>query len=137
MMAGVLYRVLADLVVVAHLVFIIYALFGGLFGLWRKWSLWVHLPTAAWIAVIEFQGWICPLTPLENMLRSAGGASGYEAGFVEHYLIPVLYPPGLTRTIQLMLGGVAIAVNVAVYLFVLHRWKRHGAGTGHAGDPRP
>ena len=134
-MPSVLYRLLADLVVVAHLVFIVYALFGGMFGLWRKWSLCVHLPTAAWIAVIEFQGWICPLTPLENMLRSAGGASAYEAGFVDHYLIPVLYPPGLTRTIQLMLGGVAIAVNLAVYLFVLHRWKRRGAGTARAGRP--
>ena len=131
-----LYRLLADLVVVAHLVFIVYALFGGLLGLWRKWSLWVPLPTAAWIAVIEFQGWICPLTPLENMLRSAGGASAYEAGFVEHYLIPVLYPPGLPRTIQLMLGGVAIAVNVAVYLFVLHRWKRRVASDARADDPR-
>ena len=130
------YRLLADLVVVAHLVFIVYALFGGLRGLWRKWSLWVHLPTAVWIAVIEFQGWICPLTPLENMLRSAGGASAYEAGFVEHYLIPVLYPPGLTRTMQVMLGGVAIAVNVAVYLFVLHRWKRRGASDARADDPR-
>ena len=131
-----LYRLLADLGVGAHLVFIVYALFGGLLGLWRKWSLWVHLPTAVWIAVIEFQGWICPLTPLENMLRSAGGASAYEAGFVEHYLIPVLYPPGLTRTMQVMLGGVAIAVNVAVYLFVLHRWKRRVAGDARADDPR-
>ena len=121
-----LYRVLADLVVVAHLMFILYALFGGLFGLWRKWSLCVHLPTAAWIAVIEFQGWICPLTPLENTLRSAGGASGYETGFVEHYLMPVIYPPGLTRTMQVMLGGVAIAVNVVVYIFVLHRRKIRG-----------
>ena len=119
-----LYRLLADLVVVAHLLFIIYALFGGLLGLWRKWSLGIHFPAAVWIAVIEFRGWICPLTPLENKLRSAGGAYPYEGGFVEHYLIPVIYPPGLTRTTQFMLGGVAIGVNVAVYLFVLHRWRR-------------
>ncbi len=118
------YRLLADLVVIAHLLFIIYALFGGLFGVWRKWSLVVHLPTAVWIAIIEFQGWICPLTPLENTLRSAGGASGYEGGFVEHYLVPVIYPPGLTRSTQFMLGGGAIAINIAVYAFVLHRWRR-------------
>ena len=118
------YRLLADLVVVAHLVFILYALFGGLCGLWRKWSLFVHLPAATWIAIIEFQGWICPLTPLENRLRSAGGSSGYEAGFVDHYLIPIIYPPGLTRTAQFMLGGVAIALNLAVYIFVVHRWRR-------------
>ena len=119
-----LYRVLADLVVVAHLVFILYALFGGLVGLWKRWGLYVHLPTAVWIAVIEFQGWICPLTPLENRLRAAGGALGYDGGFVEHYLIPLIYPPGLTRSVQLVLGGVAIAVNVAVYSFVLHRRRR-------------
>jgi hypothetical protein len=118
------YRLLADLVVVAHLVFIVYALLGGLFGLWKKWCLWVHLPAAAWIAIVEFQGWICPLTPLENRLRAVGGALSYEGGFVEHYLIPVIYPPGLTRSAQLMLGGVALAVNVAVYVFVLHRWSR-------------
>ena len=119
-----LYRVLADLVVVAHLVFILYALFGGLVGLWKRWGLYVHLPTAVWIAVIEFQDWICPLTPLENRLRAAGGALGYDGGFVEHYLIPLIYPPGLTRSVQLVLGGVAIAVNVAVYSFVLHRRRR-------------
>ena len=118
------YRLLADLVVVTHLVFIVYALFGGLLGLWRKWSLFVHLPAAAWIAIIEFQGWICPLTPLENSLRSAAGSSGYAAGFVEHYLIPFIYPPELTRTIQVMLGGVAIALNLAVYVFVLQRWRQ-------------
>ena len=118
------YRLLADLVVVTHLLFIVYALFGGLLGLWRKWSLFVHLPAAAWIAIIEFQGWICPLTPLENSLRSAGGSSGYEAGFVDHYLIPFIYPPELTRTIQVMLGGVAVALNLAVYIFVLQRWRR-------------
>jgi hypothetical protein len=117
------YQLLADLVVVAHLLFIIYALLGGLLGLWKRWSLLIHVPAAVWIGIIEFQGWICPLTPLENRLRSAGGAAGYGGGFVEHYLIPVIYPPGLTRSMQFVLGGVAVAVNVAVYSFVLRRWK--------------
>ncbi len=116
-----LYRLLADLVVVAHLLFIIYAILGGLLGLWNRWSLAVHVPAAVWIAIIEFRGWICPLTPLENRLRSAGGAAGYAGGFVEHYLIPVIYPAGLTRTMQFVLGGVAVVVNVAVYSFVLRR----------------
>ena len=123
-----LHRFLADLVLVTHLVFIIYALLGGLIGLWKKWSLWVHVPSAVWIAVIEFQGWICPLTPLENKLRAASGESGYEAGFVEHYLIPVIYPAGLTRSVQFVLGGVSIAINVAVYIFVLRRWRRRQTG---------
>ena len=121
-----LYRLLADLVVVGHLLFIVYALLGGLLGLWKRWSLLIHVPAAVWIGIIEFQGWICPLTPLENRLRSAGGAAGYEGGFVEHYLIPVIYPPGLTRSMQFVLGGVAVAVNVAVYSFVLRRWKLRG-----------
>ena len=127
-----LYRILADAVVFVHLVFILFALFGGLLGLWRRWSLVVHLPTAVWIAVIEFQGWICPLTPLENRLRAAAGTSGYEAGFVEHYLLPVIYPPGLTRTTQIVLGAVAIAINVAVYIFVFRHWKRR-RGVSHDG----
>ncbi len=122
-----LYRLLADLVVVAHLLFIIYALLGGLLGLWNRWSLLIHVPAAVWIGVIEFQGWICPLTPLENRLRSAGGAAGYEGGFVEHYLIPVIYPPGLTRSMQFVLGGVAVVVNVAVYSFVLRRRRSASA----------
>ena len=82
------YRVLADLVVATHLVFMLYALFGGLLRLWKTWSVFVHAPTAIWIAVVAFRGWICPLTPLENTLRFAAGEAGYEGSFVEHYPHP-------------------------------------------------
>ena len=118
------YRVLADLVVATHLVFMLYALFGGLLRLWKTWSVFVHAPTAIWIAVVAFRGWICPLTPLENTLRFAAGEAGYEGSFVEHYLIPVIYPSGLTRANQSLIGVVAVAVNIAVYVFVFYRLRQ-------------
>ena len=117
------YRLLADLVVVFHLLFILYGLFGGLLGLWRRWALLLHLPAAVWIALIEFAGWICPLTPLENHLRLAGGAAGYQGGFIEHYLIPLIYPAGLTPQIQTWLGLMAVGINIMIYGFVLYRWS--------------
>ncbi len=111
----------ADLLVVAHLAFIGFVLLGGLLALRWRWVPWVHLPAAVWGATVEFTGWICPLTPLENRLRAAAGESGYDSGFIEHYLLPLLYPAGLTPAIQLWLGGLVIAVNVAVYTVV---WLR-------------
>ena len=118
-----LYRLLADFIVILHLLFILFGLLGGLLFFWRRWTILLHLPAAIWICLIEFQGWICPLTPLENRLRLAGGAAGYKGGFVEQYLIPIIYPPGLTRDIQFVLGGLAIGLNVAVYFFVIRSWK--------------
>ncbi len=118
-----LYRFLADFIVVFHFIFIIFALLGGLLGLWKKWYLLIHLPAGCWIAVVEFQGWICPLTPLENHFRVLSKTSGYEGGFVEHYLIPIIYPPGLTHQIQYVLGTIAVAINLGIYLFVFSRWK--------------
>lgn len=119
-----IYRLLADLVVILHAGFVLFVLFGGLLGLrWRRAFL-VHLPAAAWGTWIELSGRICPLTPLENWLRARGGASGYAGGFIEHYLLPVLYPAGLTRDIQFVLAAVAVGVNVSVYWVV--RRKRRG-----------
>jgi Protein of Unknown function (DUF2784) len=81
----------------------------------------LHLPAAVWGALIEFQGWICPLTPLEKSLRAAAGQAGYRGGFIEHYLLPVLYPAGLTGQVQLILGSLVIVVNLIVYWLVLRR----------------
>lgn len=121
------YRVLADLVVVAHLAFALFAVFGGLLALrWRRASWW-HLPAAAWGALIEFAGWTCPLTPLENRLRRLGGEAGYAGGFVEHYLLSLLYPAGLTRREQYALGVIALATNLLVYWLVLSG-RRRGRG---------
>ena len=113
--------VLADLVVVAHFGFILFAIFGALLALrWRR-APWLHLPALAWGAWIEVSGGVCPLTPLENDLRRAAGEEGYGASFIEHYLLPVIYPAGLTREVQWVLAGALIAVNVALYAFVIRR----------------
>ncbi len=109
------YRLLADLTVAVHGLFVLFVLFGGVLALKRRWVAWFHLPSAAWGAWIEFQGWICPLTPLENHLRRLGNEAGYDGGFVEHYVLPVLYPPGLTRDVQITLGVIVLGLNVAVY----------------------
>jgi hypothetical protein len=117
------YRIPADLVIILHFSFIVYAVLGGLLGLWRKWCLFFHLPAVVWAAIVEFQSWICPLTPLENYLRSAAGLRGYQDGFVEHYLAPVVYPPSLSNKMQWIHGGLVVAVNIIIYWFVFTQRK--------------
>ncbi|WP_024301573.1 DUF2784 domain-containing protein [Pseudogulbenkiania sp. MAI-1] len=126
-----IYRLLADAVVLLHLSFIVFVLLGGLLALWRRWWAWWHLPAVGWGFAVEVGGWVCPLTPLENWLRELGGAAGYHGGFVENYLVPLIYPEALNRDIQLVLGGLVVAVNLAVYGYVIHRWRKgrnRGAG---------
>lgn len=94
---------------------------GGLLVLRRRRIAWLHVPAFVWGAAIEFGGWICPLTPLENRLRGMGGAGGYAGGFVERYLVPVLYPGELTREIQIALGLAVLLINLAIYGFLLRR----------------
>ncbi len=113
------YQIIADIVLVLHLLFIVFVLGGGFLIFFRRWVIWLHLPAAVWGALIEFFGWYCPLTPLENQLRRLAGQSGYDGSFVEHYLLPVIYPEGLTREIQIVLGSIVIAVNLAVYIFFI------------------
>ncbi|PSU34851.1 DUF2784 domain-containing protein [Photobacterium lutimaris] len=121
------YRILADLVVILHLVFIIFALFGGSLVLWRGYMLFVHIPAALWVTVLSFKGWICPLTPLENQLRQAAGGEGYPGGFVEHYIIPVIYPVGIHVGVQVLLGIAAVGINIVIYALVYYRYElRHG-----------
>ncbi len=122
-------RILADLVVVVHFGFIVFVILGGLLALrWRR-AIWLHLPAAAWGFAIEVFGWICPLTPLENRLRRASGEAGYPGGFIEHYLIPVMYPAGLTRGIQWVLAGLVVLVNVVVYAVVWRRRRNRPASS--------
>jgi hypothetical protein len=120
-----LYRLLADAVLLLHLLFVAFVLGGGLLALRWRWMPWLHLPALAWGATVEFTGWICPLTPLENILRAAGGEAGYSGGFVEHYLLPMLYPAALTREAQWLLGGGLLAFNAVVYLLLWLRRRRH------------
>lgn len=119
-------RIAADALVVLHLGFIVFALLGGLLVLKWRWLAFLHLPAATWGALVELRGWVCPLTPLEQQWRQAGGEAGYSGGFVEHYLLPVLYPAALTRNVQLVLGLIVIAVNLAVYAWLLVRLRRAG-----------
>ncbi len=116
------YRILADLVVGVHALFVAFVVFGGLLALRWPWVPAAHLPAAVWGTLIEFRGWVCPLTPLENSLRASAGQAGYEGGFIEHYVVPALYPMGITRGVQLVLGSLVIAVNLVVYGLVL--WRR-------------
>jgi hypothetical protein len=120
-----LWRALADLIVVCHLGFVLFVVLGGALALrWRR-AAWLHLPALLWGAGIEFVHGICPLTPLENRLRRLGGEAGYSGGFVEHYLLPVLYPAGLTEDVQLALGAFVVLLNAAVYALAWRRWRAH------------
>ena len=124
------YRLLADLVVALHLVFVLFVVLGGVLVLRWPGVAWLHLPAAVWGVLIEFAGWICPLTPLEKALRGRAGGAGYPGGFIEHYLLPVLYPSGLTRAVQLALGVLVIGVNLLVYSQVARRARRRRVPAG-------
>ena len=119
-----LFARLADLVVVVHAMFVAFVVLGGFLVLRRPWLAWLHIPAAVWGVLIEFAGWICPLTPLENSLRRRGGEAGYAGGFVEHYLLPVLYPAGLTPRVQYVLGSLVLITNLAIYAVFLARRRR-------------
>lgn len=114
-----LFRLLADATVVVHVLFVAFVVCGGVLVLRWPRVAWVHLPAAAWGAWVEFAGWICPLTPLENWLRMQGGTATYTTGFVERYLLPVLYPASLSRDVQWMLGLLVILLNGIVYAVVV------------------
>ena len=115
------YRALADAVLVVHLGFVLFVVLGGFLVLRWPWLAWAHIPAAGWGALIEFAGWICPLTPLEQRLRVLAGEDGYQGGFIEHYVTAWIYPAGLTRTTQLVLGATVLVVNVAIYTRLLRR----------------
>jgi hypothetical protein len=112
---------MANLVVLVHLTFVLFVVLGGLLVLrWRRLA-YLHVPAVIWGAWIELSGGICPLTPLENSLRARAGQAGYSGGFIEHYVLAVLYPSGLTRVIQIVLGATVLLLNLAVYFYLLRR----------------
>jgi len=113
-----LFQLLADLVLLLHACFILFVVFGALLAMRRPRIAWAHIPACVWAAVLEFAGLQCPLTPLENSLRRAAGAPPYGGGFLEHYLLPFVYPPGLTPRLQIALGVLVILVNGALYWHV-------------------
>jgi len=118
------YRFLADVIVMVHVGFVAFVVLGGLLVLrWRR-LMWLHIPAAVWGAVVEIAAWICPLTPLEIELRRMGGEVGYAGGFVEHYIVPILYPAELTRTTQIVLGILVLAINLVIYCYVFSRSRK-------------
>ncbi len=121
-----IYRLLADFVLVFHLAFIVFVIFGGLLACkWRRLA-WFHLPSMVWGALNELFGLWCPITPLENWLRANGGAASYETGFIEHYIMPIVYPTGLTREIQIVIGSAIVVMNGLVYGVLFRRTSRPG-----------
>ena len=116
-----IYRALADFVLLVHLAFVLFVVLGGLLVLRWPWVASLHVPAAIWGVLIEYNGWICPLTPLENSLRASAGLARYSGGFIQHYIQPVLYPAGLTRGTQVVLGSLALLVNLAAYGVVIAR----------------
>ena len=122
-----IYKLLADLVFLVHLAFVLFVVLGGI-AVWRMpWLAWLHLPAVAWGALIEFAGWICPLTPWEQSLRVLAGEQGYSGGFVEHYLVPILYPAALTRNTQIVLGVLVLLINGIAYALIVRRLRRDKA----------
>ncbi len=124
------HQTLANLVLAIHALFIAFAVLGGLLVLRWSWARWLHLPCMAWGATVVAMGWTCPLTPLENSLRQAGGAAGYTGGFIEHYLLAVIYPDGLTREIQVLLAVALVVLNALVYAAVWRSRPSRGAKNG-------
>ncbi|WMD21837.1 DUF2784 domain-containing protein [Achromobacter seleniivolatilans] len=118
------YRILADLVLVVHGLFVAFVVFGGLLTLWKPRIAWWHLPALAWGAMVIGMGWICPLTPLEVSLRTQAGQQGYAGGFIEHYVLGIIYPAGITRTTQIVLAALLIVGNIVVYTVWAKRRRR-------------
>ena len=116
-----LFSLLADLIVLLHFLYVLFVVLGGLLVLRYRWVALLHVPAALWGALVEITGWMCPLTPLEMRFRFLAGQAGYEDGFIEHYLLPLIYPPGLTRGMQISLGVAVALVNLAIYLAI---WRR-------------
>jgi hypothetical protein len=119
-----IYWILANIVVVAHAAFVLFAVLGGFFVLrWRRLA-WLHIPAVLWAALVELADWFCPLTPLENWLRRRAGITIYQTDFIEHYVMSALYPEPFTREIQMGLGLAVLFINVLIYAWLWHRLKK-------------
>jgi hypothetical protein len=115
------YRAAADAILATHLAFVLFAVFGALLILrWPRLA-WLHIPAVVWASFVEFNGTICPLTPLEVILRRQAGEAGYGGGFIEHYVVSLLYPEGLARDTQTMLGAIVVVINAAIYIVAFMR----------------
>ena len=120
------FRALADIVVAIHLAFIAFVVLGGLLAFRWRWVPWLQLPLASWGAIVELRGWICPLTPFENWLRQHAGEAGYSGGFVEHYLIPIVYPTWLTPRTQVSMAVIVCVANAVIYSLIWFSRRQPG-----------
>ena len=107
-----------------HLGFIVFVIVGGVMALKWAWLMFLHIPAATWGVLVVINGWICPLTPWENRLRNLAGQEGYSVGFIEHYIIPLIYPPGLSREMQITMGLLVLVFNLCIYCFIVYRLMR-------------
>ena len=115
------YRAAADAILVTHFTFVLFAILGAFLVLrWPRLA-WLHIPAVVWAAFVEFSGTICPLTPLEVILRRQAGGAGYAGGFIEHYVVSLLYPEGLARDTQTILGAIVVVINAAIYIVAFMR----------------
>ena len=121
------YRLAADSMMIAHLLYIVFVVVGGLFAFRARWILWLHVPAVAWAIYVQYIGRLCPLTTWENQLRGLAGGAGYEGGFVDHYLFPVIYPPDMPAGLNLVLGTAVILINGVVYAKLIAHMRRSNA----------
>jgi len=117
-------HIIADMIVMLHLAFVLFAVLGGFLVFWRQWLAWLHLPAVIWAGYVELSGSVCPLTPLENRFRLRGGQEGYTNSFIEHMVGSLLYPPGLTRQMQILMGTGVVLMNLVIYGWLVYR-SRH------------
>lgn len=122
-----IYRLLADFVLIFHLLFIVFVIFGGLLAFRCRWFVLAHIPAALWGGYIELAGGLCPLTAVEVRLRRFAGDAGYSGSFIEHYFLPLIYPAGLSRDIQFGMAGLVILINVAIYGTLVYRLRKIAA----------
>lgn len=120
-MKSVHYWILANLTLILHSIFICFVVLGGLLVFRWRWIFFLHLPAVVWGTLIEYQEWLCPLTPLEQHFRQMAGQAGYAGGFIEHYLLPLLYPSDLNRDVQIVLGSFVVAINILIYGWLTRR----------------
>ena len=120
------YRLAADSMMIAHLLYIVFVIVGGLIAFRARWILWLHVPAVAWAIYVQYIGRICPLTTWEKQFRGLAGEAGYEGGFVEHYLVPIIYPPDMPVAMHLVLGTAVILINGVVYArLIAHARRTH------------
>lgn len=119
-------RILADSVLFLHFAFVIFVIFGGFLVAHKPWIAWLHIPMVLWSSIVNLLGWVCPLTPLENLYRSKAGREGYQGGFIEHYIAPIIYPEGLSYEMGVTVGGFVFIWNILIYTYLIqrHRGKR-------------